>query len=69
MATTKRCEGWRRHGGAFTLGPVRWEQCTEQGTVLLTVRQAGKVQTLPACRTCWKEVEENKIEILKVKPI
>ena len=64
-----RCEGWRRYGGAFTLGPVYWVQCNEQGIVALTLRQDGKTKTLPACKTCWQECIDNKIEIVKVVPM
>lgn len=64
-----RCEGWRRNGGIFTFGPVTWEQCKENGVVMLTVNQDGKTQKLPACKDCWKEVIEKKIEIVHVEPI
>ena len=63
-----RCEGWRRNGGAFTLGPVTWEQCKNDAIVMLKVKQ-GKIEELPACAECWEEGRENKIEILEVKPI
>jgi len=66
---TPRCEGWRRHGGAFTLGPVKWEQCPSEATVMLTVKQQGETQTMPACNTCWQECIENKIEIVSAEPI
>ena len=64
-----RCEGWRRHGGVFTFGPVTWEQCKSRATVNLTVKQEGKVQTLPACPKCWQEVIDNNIKIIKVEPL
>ena len=63
-----RCEGWRRYGGAFTLGPVEWKQCENVAIVMLKVNQ-GKIEELPACAECWAEVRENKIEVLEVKPI
>lgn len=63
-----RCEGWRRFGGAFTLGPVRWEQCKETGTVMLKTNQGGAVTTLPACPKCWAEAVENKI-VIEATPI
>lgn len=67
---TKQCEGWRRHGGAFTLGPVTWKQCTNPATVLLTVEQEQQRQTLPACPICWKEAAENKdIKVIEAKPV
>ena len=68
-AKPKRCEGYRRYGGVFTLGPVRWEQCKEQGTVMLAVEQDGEVQTMPACLKCWNEVIEKKIKVIEAKPI
>lgn len=64
-----QCEGWRRNGGAFTLGPVKWEQCAEEGIVTLEVTQGGEVSKLPACKKCWEECIERGIEILTVTPI
>jgi hypothetical protein len=64
-----RCEGYRRYGGAFTLGPVRWEQCPENAIVTLTVEQPGGSAVFPACAICWKEAVEKKIKILKAQPI
>jgi hypothetical protein len=54
-AKPPRCEGWRRRGGAFTLGPVSWEQCKADAVALLTVKQDGEVSTLPGCFQCWDE--------------
>ena len=66
----KKCEGYRRHGGAFTLGPVTWTQCKENGIVLLTFKGIeGEVQTLPACNQCWNEFLESGGKVIKVKPI
>jgi len=65
-----RCEGWRRHGGAFTFGPVKWVQCPESATVMLTVKQAGEKQKLPACPKCWQEARNTKgIVVLDAEPI
>jgi hypothetical protein len=66
-----KCEGWHRHGGAFTLGPVTWRQCKNEATVLLTVKQDGKTRTWPACNTCWENARDPqwKITIVDVKPI
>lgn len=63
-----RCEGWRRYGGAFTLGPVRWEQCKEKATVMVTVKQeGGPKKTLPACDHCLREAQTTTgIKVLKV---
>ncbi len=36
-----RCEGWRRYGGAFTLGSPRWEQCGNDATVMLEITHPG----------------------------
>lgn len=63
-----RCEGWRRTGGAFTLGPVKWEQCNNEAIVMLKVRQE-KEEDLPACLDCWNECKQNKIEILGAEPL
>lgn len=65
----KRCEGWRRYGGAFTLGPVTWKQCKENGSVMLMVKQDNEVKTMPACQTYWQECIDNKVEIIKAKPL
>ena len=66
----KRCEGFRRHGGAFTLGPVRWEQCNQGAIVMLTVKQDGKETTKPACLQCWNEAQmHDTIEVMSAKPI
>ena len=69
MSEQKQCEGFRRHGGAFTMGPVKWEQCTEKATVLLTVKQAGDTKTFPACNTCWNEAIERRIVIEQSSPL
>ena len=58
-----RCEGWRRYGGAFTLGPVKWVQCEEDAIAVLKVQQ-GEVQKIPSCVKCWNEAKENSIKIL-----
>lgn len=63
-----QCEGWRRYGGAFSLGGVRWEQCKNEAVVLLKVEQE-KVQTLPACLECWNEAKAKGIKILSTEPI
>lgn len=64
-----RCEGWRRNGGAFTLGPVTWSQCENEAIVELTVEQEGKAETLPGCAVCWQEAIDSGIKIIKVVPI
>lgn len=65
-----RCEGMRRHGGAFTLGPVTWEQCKEDATVMLVVVQGKEETTVPSCMACWEEGIENKgIDIKTTRPI
>ncbi len=64
-----RCEGWRRYGGAFTLGPVRWEQCPNEAVVLLEIRQKGVHMAEPACMECWKEAMQTGIEVVKAIPI
>src|ERR1700749_4394239 len=64
-----RCEGWRRRGGVFTLGPVVWEQCDQRGLVRITFIDNGKNRTLPACARCWNECIETGLEIIKTVPI
>ena len=64
-----RCEGWRRYGGAFTLGPVEWKQCGEEAVVTLEVVQDSEVATFPACMTCWGEAIDKGVEILNATPL
>jgi hypothetical protein len=63
-----RCEGWRRRGGAFTFGPVKWEQCNNDAVVMLEVEQ-GQVEKQPACLACWNEAVERRIKIISSVPI
>lgn len=63
-----RCEGWRRNGGAFTLGPVTWKQCENEAVVILEVVQDGKVESLPGCATCWQECIDSGIQINSSRP-
>jgi hypothetical protein len=63
-----RCEGWRRYGGAFTLGPVTWKQCKNEAIVILEVVQDGKIESLPGCATCWQEAIDNGIQINSSRP-
>lgn len=64
-----QCEGWRRSGGAFTLGPVQWKRCENDAIVNLTVEQDGKIQTIPACMQCWGEGLERGIDVKSATPI
>jgi len=66
-----RCEGRRRYGGAFLLGPPRWVQCEEDATVKLRLVQNDEPEAeMYACATCWKEAKEHpEIEILEVLPL
>lgn len=65
-----QCDGRRRYGGAFTLGPPRWEQCTNAATVLLTLEQDGETLTdSPACATCWAESRQTGLKQIDAKPI
>jgi len=67
--TPIRCEGYRRYGGAFTLGPVKWEQCKENATVMITIEQDGKVSDFPACNTCGEEGRQKGLKQIAAKPI
>jgi hypothetical protein len=65
-----QCEGYHRHGGAFTLGPVTWQRCKEPAIVMLTMMQDGRKVKLPGCAACWKTATETKgTEVLKATPI
>jgi len=64
------CEGWRRYGGAFTLGPVQWMQYQNEAVVIIKIKQQDRESSLPACMVCWQEGLDNKhIEIISVTPI
>lgn len=65
----KQCEGWRRYGGVFTLGPVRWEQCKNTAVVILTVTQDGETKDFPACGKCWNECLERGMAVGKAVPV
>lgn len=66
-----RCEGWRRDGGAFTLGPVKWKQCEANGVVELRFedQDTGKQKILPACKECWAECLATGVMIIEARPI
>jgi hypothetical protein len=36
---------------------------------MLTVKQEGKEQTLPACDTCWRECIDSGLTILSASPV
>jgi hypothetical protein len=63
------CEGYRRYGGAFTLGPVRWEQCDSPAEVSITVQQGSVTKTFPCCTVCWQEAINNTMTILNCVPL
>lgn len=68
--TQHACEGYRRYGGAFTLGPVRWEPCTEPAVVKLRLTQDGKAKVCYACKVCWDECKSTPgITIFVAEPI
>lgn len=54
-----RCKGYVRTGGAFTLGPVKWEQCNHDAVVILTINYGdGPHEKYPACAGCWDNVRK-----------
>ena len=63
-----RCEGWTRHGGAFTFGPVTWSQCENDAEVILEVQQE-EIEKQTACMDCWKKGIKEGIKIISVEPI
>lgn len=69
MSEARRCQGWRRYGGAFSFGPIKWVQCKERATVMLCFERDGKTETLPACPKCWQECIDTGLKILSAKPI
>jgi hypothetical protein len=64
-----QCEGWRRFGGAFTLGPVKWVQCENEAVVILEVVQDDKKTEQPVCIYCWDEGMSHGIQINSAVPI
>lgn len=67
---TVRCEGWRRRGGAFTMGGLpKWTQCGNDAIVSIEATQDNKTKSWPACMICWKEAIEYGIKINEVIPI
>jgi hypothetical protein len=69
MDKIQRCEGWIRKGGAFTFGPVVWEQCDNVGVVMIRFTENNEEKTLPACMKCWQKCIETGINIIEVVPI
>ena len=63
-----RCEGWRRTGGAFTLGKPVWSQCENDAIVMLEVEQE-KTEKMPSCLECWNEAKEKGIKVLSAEPL
>ena len=62
-----RCEGWRRYGGAFSIGLPEWRQCDNDGIALIKTTNNDK--PLPCCNICWNEIKKNEIIIESVEPI
>jgi hypothetical protein len=63
-----KCKGFRRYGGVFSLGPVKWEQCKATPTVMIKVKNVKETQ--PACNHCWQElIDSDEQEIESVEPI
>jgi len=70
MSGTKiknQCEGWTRNGGAFTLGPVSWKQCENQGVFRIKFKDGEAIQTLPACQKCLDECRRTGVKIIEIK--
>jgi hypothetical protein len=67
---TKQCEGYRRHGNAFSFGPVTWKRCENNADVELVVVQDEEESTFPACIVCWDEaIGNDKIQVKDAKPL
>lgn len=64
-----RCQGYVLPGSFMTFGPRTWQQCENQGIVMLTVIQNKKKETMPACAECWQRCIDNKIKIVSAVPI
>jgi len=64
-----RCQGWHRTGGAFTLGPTVWRQCTNRGVVMITFKENKEFKRMPACAECWQLCIDKHLHITKTTPI
>lgn len=60
-----KCDGWRRYGGAFSMGPPEWKQCTNEATVELTIVQDDKKSEMAACNLCWEEARNTPSIIIE----
>lgn len=69
MMNKIRCEGWYRHGGVFTLGPVKWVQCDQPATMTCTVRQDGETETWSVCARCHKAGIDEGLNFLETKSL
>lgn len=68
MMSKLKCEGWRREGGAFTLGRPIWTQCKNDPIVMLKVK--GNDKYMPSCSDCWQETIDDKDQHpIKSKPM
>jgi len=68
---TVRCEGFRRAGGAFSFGPVKWEQCENVAVAMIEILQNDDQPAIfPACGACWHEALNNEnITVLDALPV
>lgn len=53
---TRRCEGWERHGGMMTLGPVVWTRCTAKPTHVVVFRRKAE-DDCSACAGCLQKLK------------
>jgi hypothetical protein len=68
--TDVQCEGMRRYGGAFRLGPPQWVPCKNKATVKLKLKQNDEISEFAGCNTCWDECTKTKgIKVISVHPI
>lgn len=64
------CEGYRRYGGAFSFGPVKWVACEEKAIVRILVVQDGVEKGYNGCLQCWNECIASKaITVIRAIPI
>ena len=76
-STNMRCEGWTKHGGAFSLGRPEWRQCKNDAVIILSGTQSKCNGTnkrerfsMPACMDCWiKAQTTNHMKIKNAIPI
>lgn len=64
-----RCDGWHRRGGAFTMGPVTWSQCSKVPDFHLRIDQGDGVEHFYCCVECFETSVDGKITVIEKVPM